>query len=109
MSEDGSARGKQLKSPEECRSTTEIRSCIDEIDHQIVRLIGSRRRYVEAASAFKTDEAGVRAEERQRKMLVERREWAAKEGVDPELVDELFRNMVQRFIALEMRRFKERL
>ncbi|MEM1248185.1 MAG: chorismate mutase [Acidobacteriota bacterium] len=87
---------------------TEIRSCIDAIDHELVKLIGQRVRYVEAASAFKNDAAGVRAEERQRKMLVERREWAAREGVDPELIDELFRNMVRRFIELEMQRFEER-
>lgn len=92
-----------MKSPEECESLPEIRSSIDALDRKIVALIGRRARYVEAAARFKGSEEGVRAPGRQRAMLEERRRWAAEEGLDPEAIKGLFRDLVDYFIAREMR------
>jgi isochorismate pyruvate lyase len=62
-----------IKPPSECASIEDVRRGIDALDREIVALIGRRARYVEAAARFKTDEAGVRAPERQRAMPEERR------------------------------------
>ena len=83
----------------------DVRSAIDQIDREVVRMIGRRKGLVEAAAAFKTSAAGVRAADRQRIMLATRRQWATDEGLDPEMIEELFANLVQRFIAHEMERF----
>ena len=92
-----------MKPPEDCQSLTEIRSSIDELDREIVALIGRRARYVEAAARFKTNERSVRAPERQTAMLAERRRWAEDEGLDPDVIEVTFRRLVEYFIAREMR------
>lgn len=90
------------QSPEACSGMDEIRAEIDQRDREVIRLLGERYRYVQAAVAFKTDERAVRAPERQAAMLSERRQWAADEGLDPDLVESLFRQLVEHFIGREM-------
>ena len=88
--------------PEKCASLDEVRSAIDAIDEQIVRLIGQRAHYVKAAARFKTSEQHVAAPERQAAMMSVRREWAAREGLDPALIEELYRRMIAWFVQAEM-------
>ena len=96
------------RTPAECKTIDQLRECIDSIDLRLVQLLAERRGFVDAAAQFKNSADGVRAEDRQRAMLVARRQWASDLGVDPELVDELFRNMVRRFIDQELTRFETR-
>jgi isochorismate pyruvate lyase len=98
------ARG--AKPPEECASIEDVRRSIDALDREIVALIGERSRYVEAAAKFKADEAGVRAPERQRAMLEERRRWAEEEGLSLEVIEDLFRRLVSYFVGREMEDWK---
>lgn len=95
-----------MKGPEDCESIEDVRRAIDALDRDMVALIGRRARYVEAAARFKTSESGVRAPERQRAMLARRRAWAEEEGLDPEMIEDLYRNLVEHFIAREMDRWK---
>ncbi len=92
-----------MKRPEECASLEDVRQAIDALDREIVGLIGSRSRYVERAARFKTSESGVRAPERQRAMLEERRRWAQEEGLDPDAIEDLFKGLISFFIRREMR------
>jgi isochorismate pyruvate lyase len=94
--------GGAVRRPEDCASLEDVRRGIDALDREIVALIGERSRYVEAAAKFKTDEAGVRAPERQRAMLEERRRWAEEEGLSPDVIEDLFRRLVSYFINREM-------
>lgn len=91
-----------MKSPEQCDDLDEVRRVIDVLDREIVRLIGRRAGYVKRASHFKTDEASVRAPERQKAMLAERRKWAEEEGLVPDVVEELYKNLIRHFVAREM-------
>jgi isochorismate pyruvate lyase len=50
---------------------------------------------------FKNNEHEVAAPERFAEMLAARRQWAESLYVDPDMVEELFRNMVNRFIQAE--------
>lgn len=95
-----------MKPPEECEGLSDVREAVDALDREIVGLIGRRAAYVEAAARFKTSEVGVRAPERQRAMLGERRRWAAEEGLDPETISKLFRDLIDYFVAREMERFE---
>ncbi len=79
-----------------------MRGAIDGLDREILRLLNTRARYVAAAARFKTDPKGVRAPERQRAMLARRREWAEEEGLDPDFVEGLYRNIVSHFVAREI-------
>ena len=79
-----------------------MRRGIDALDREIVALIGRRARYVEAAARFKTDEAGVRAPERQRAMLEERRRWAEEEGLSPAVIEKVYGDLIHYFVTREM-------
>lgn len=83
------------------QSLAEVRAEIDSLDRRIVSLIGERALCVKEAARFKKDETAVAAPERFAAMLQVRREWAAAEGLAPEMIEELYRNMVTRFIEEE--------
>jgi isochorismate pyruvate lyase len=51
-----------MKLPEECKNMADIRVEIDQLDRQVIALLGQRFTYVKAASKFKTDETSVKAE-----------------------------------------------
>lgn len=74
----------------------------------MLALVGRRARYVEAAARFKTSEGSVRAPERQRAMLAERRRWAEEEGLDPEAIEGMFRNLIEFFVEREMGSWRAR-
>ena len=84
----------------------DIRAEIDRRDREVVRLFGERFQYVKAAAKFKTSETSVRAPERFAAMLAERRQWAEAEGLSADVVERLFRDLVEHFIAEEMARWR---
>lgn len=90
------------RSPEKCRDMQDIRTEIDAIDHEIIALLGQRMGYVQAAAAFKTSATTVRAEERVKSMLAVRRQWAKEEQLPPDLVEQVYRTLVDGFIQHEM-------
>lgn len=90
------------RSPDQCRDMQDVRTEIDAIDRQIIALLGQRIGYVQAAAAFKTDAAAVRADERVKAMLAVRRQWAEEEQLPPDLVEQVYRTLVEGFIQHEM-------
>ena len=95
-----------MKRPDECSNLTEIRAEIDRLDRQIIALLGQRFTYVKAAAKFKTSEESVRAADRFKALLEQRRAWAVEEGLDPDAIEELYRNLVNHFIAAELRQWR---
>ena len=47
-----------LRPPEACESLEDVRGAIDGLDREVLRLLGSRARYVATAARFKTDPKG---------------------------------------------------
>jgi isochorismate pyruvate lyase len=97
-----------MKTPEECENMSDIRREIDDLDGQIIALLGKRFAYVKAASKFKTSEEAVKAPERFQAMLVQRREWAEAAGLSPDVIEKMYRDLVGYFIAEEMREWKDK-
>lgn len=95
-----------MKSPEQCKDMVEIRAAIDLLDRQVITLLGQRFAYVKAASKHKTDEASVKAPERFQAMLNQRRTWAHEEGLSPDAIEKLYRDLVNHFIEEEMKAWK---
>ncbi|MGY3211722.1 isochorismate lyase [Mucilaginibacter sp. HD30] len=93
--------------PEKCENMLEIRTEIDSIDKNIITLIGKRYQYVKAAAKFKTSETSVKAPERFKAMLVERRTWAEQQGLSPDMIEKLYSDMVNYFISEELKLFKK--
>lgn len=86
-----------------CRTLGEVRTNIDRIDDQILRLMAERSRYVAQAGRFKTSAATVRDDARIRQILTSIREKATKQGLDPDVAEATFRAMVEGFTAQEAR------
>mgnify|MGYP000027917147 CR=1 FL=1 len=95
-----------MKQPDECVSLQGIRVEIDWIDQQIITALGERFAYVKAAAPFKTDANSVKAPERLKQMLQERREWASSAGLDPDAIAQFYEALIHHFIAAEMQHWQ---
>jgi isochorismate pyruvate lyase len=96
------------KEPEHCVSLADVRAEIDRIDEAIVRALGTRFQYVLRAADFKTDAESVRASERRQAMMRQRRAWAEESGLDADVIEKLYSDLVAYFIQEELRRVRER-
>ena len=91
-----------MRTPEACESLADVRAEIDAIDREVIALLGRRFGYVRAAARFKRSPDEVQAAERQRAMLADRREWASAAGLDPDVVEQMYRDLVRYFAAQEL-------
>ena len=96
-----------MKTLNQCESIADIRAAIDQLDRQVVALLGQRFAYVKAASQFKTSETTVRAPERFQAMLEQRRIWAEEEGLNADAIEKMYRDLVNHFIDEEMKHWKQ--
>ena len=90
-----------------CSSLEEVRSNIDRIDNEIIKLIAERTDYVKQASSFKKDENGVKAPNRVEAVVQKARQKASEYGANPDIVETLYREMISSFINMEMDEFKK--
>lgn len=91
-----------MKPAANCETLPEIREAIDHIDAQIIQLLGTRFEYVKAAAKFKTNEASVRSPDRVQVMLKQRQIWAETAGLDPVIIENLYRSLIQYFTEVEL-------
>ena len=88
-----------------CGSLEEVRENIDRIDSEIIKLIAERGKFVACASAFKKDEEGVKDTGRVEKVIVKVRAKAEEYGADPDMVEAIYRELISRFVNMEMSEF----
>lgn len=91
-----------------CENLEQVRENIDRIDNEIIKLIAERGTYVVQASAFKKDEEGVKDTGRVEKVIAKVRTKAEEYGANPDMVEALYREMISRFVSMEMKEFNER-
>jgi len=89
----------------QCKSLEEVRANIDRIDNEIIKLIAERGTYVVQASNFKKDEEGVKDTARVEKVIEKVREKAEMYGANQDMVEALYREMISRFVSMEMKEF----
>jgi len=95
-----------MKNPDECANIQEVRDEIDIIDREVIEALSKRFQYVIAAARFKTSEASVRSPDRFQAMLQQRREWAQESGLNPDVVENLYRDLVNYYIEEELKHYK---
>ena len=95
-----------MRKPDECRDMQDIRAEIDRIDQAVIRLLSERFEYVQQASRFKTSATSVRAPDRFKAMLKQRRVWAQEAGLDADVIEKVYRDLVSYFIEEEMKRWQ---
>ena len=91
-----------------CGSLDEVRAEIDRIDDAIIRLIAERGAFVAQAARFKKDADGVRDAGRVEGVIQRVRAKAAEYGADEDMAEALYREMIRRFVDMEMRAFEGR-
>lgn len=87
-------------------SLAQVRSQIDAIDTEIVRLLAARQKLVQEAARYKSDEQAVRAPERRAAVMQHRQQLAIREGVSPEVVRRVYVAMIDAFVDLELREYQ---
>jgi isochorismate pyruvate lyase len=89
-------------------SLEEIRARIDEIDAEIVELIGQRAACVQEVVRFKTGPEDVHRPARVEDVVRKVRAHAADGDADPDLVETLYRQMIAWFTESEIKAFRDR-
>ncbi|HEY9204475.1 MAG TPA: chorismate mutase [Candidatus Methanoperedens sp.] len=87
----------------DCRDIDEVRENIDSIDRGIVRLLSERSRYVKQAARFKKTTEDVKAPKRVEEVIAKVRILASEQGIDPDIVEKVYRTMITCFINDEMK------
>ncbi|RPH69029.1 hypothetical protein EHM76_07375, partial [bacterium] len=93
----------------DCSTIEEIRNEIDQIDQQIINSLGKRLQFVKSIVRFKKDEEDILARKRYEQVLEERRTWAIEKGLDPDVIEELYKSMVRYFIEVQKNTLHDRL
>lgn len=92
-----------MKPPDACTTIEEVRQAIDELDRVIIATLGQRFHYVKAVTRFKKNADDVRAAERYQAVLTSRRAWAEEAGLNPTVIEEMYRQLIAHFIDEEMK------
>jgi isochorismate pyruvate lyase len=92
-----------MKLPENCENIQEIRGVIDNIDKEIIRLIGQRLNYVKEIVKFKNkDRNSIVAKERYDEVIENRRMLAVENGLNPDLIENIYKSLIAHFINKEI-------
>ena len=84
-----------------CKTLGEVRSSIDRIDQEIIRLIAERSHYVHEAARFKANPAQVEAPQRAEAVVRKAMATAEQEGLSPKIAEATYRAMIGAFIEYE--------
>ena len=89
-----------------CKNIREVRNNINNIDEQIVKLIALRGSFVKQATKFKKDSDSVKAPTRVEEVISKVKNLAKITGANEEVVENVYRTMIDSFINLEMKEFE---
>ena len=84
-----------------CDSLADVRANIDRLDRAIVALLAERAGYVTQAAGFKQTRGAVVDVPRIEEIVTKVRALAAQHATDPDLVERIYRAMIDAFIAYE--------
>ncbi|MEM9330790.1 MAG: chorismate mutase [Pseudomonadota bacterium] len=92
-------------SPKSCKTMSELRVQIDSIDAELINLLASRSHFIDRAVELKKVEGlPVRITHRVAEVLTNVRETAAKRGLDPELAQTIWSEIIEWSIQREIKK-----
>ena len=97
--------GSQPGGRKTCRDMAEVRAEIDALDRRIVALLADRLYFIGEAARIKASRETVRDEPRIKDVLVKIRAAAAASGMNPDFIEPIYRDLVERSIAYELGEF----
>jgi len=91
-----------MRKPADCTSMAQIRAEIDRLDEDLVRLFAKRAGYIDRAAEIKAEvDLPARIDARVEEVVGNVRRHAATYGLPPELVEKLWRRLIDWSIARE--------
>ena len=96
------------RAPEDCSNMAEVRAGVDQVDRELVALLGRRFGYMDAAARIKPTRDAVRDEARKAAVIANARSLAVPAGVPDPLVADLWERLVEASIAYELEAFDRR-
>ena len=97
-----------MKLPHECHSIEEVRQEIDEIDYAIIGLIGKRFSFIKEIVKYKSSIHDVYAKNRYNTVISKRRENATSNYLNPDVIESIYRIMMDYFIKEQLELMKEK-
>jgi len=88
-----------------CATLGEVRTNIDRLDREIVRLMAERGQYVHEAARFKANPAQVEAPTRAEAVVQKAISLAKEDGLSPKVAEATYRAMLHAFIDYEQEIF----
>ena len=89
-----------------CNTLDEIRTEIDKVDEQIIKLIASRKDYVKQAVKFKDTIDEIKADDRVEDVLNKVRHQALSLSLSPNLIAEIYQRMIDDMVETEIAQFR---
>lgn len=87
-------------------SLAELRTKIDEVDQHLIQILAERHAIVREIGALKKNDTEIVAQNRQQEIYQTRRDWAQEQGLNPDLVEHLFRTIINFNIEMEREQLK---
>ena len=97
-----------MKKPHECHNIEEVREEIDRIDNNIIGLIGERFFYIKEVVKYKKKSDDVFAADRHNLVIKKQRELATSHNLDPDVIENMYRIMMDYFIKEQLVLLKEK-
>lgn len=91
---------------EKCESLAQAREKIDGVDQAIIELLAQRQFYVDQAVRFKSSVKDVQSPERVDQVIASVRAKAKEQGVNADIVEKMYREMIQHFIQRELKELR---
>jgi isochorismate pyruvate lyase len=91
-----------MKLPHECKNIDEIRREIDDLDIEIINLISRRRDFIQAIVQYKRNTDDVYALDRYKAVIDERRRMAEQRNLPPDVIEKIYRLMMDYFIEEQL-------
>ncbi len=98
-----------FKNADNCESMRDVREAIDLLDEQLLDILAKRIKYIERAAHIKTSIDTIRDDERIEAIILKRRAQAREHGYSEEIVESLFRALIEYSVNHEMQVFKKKL
>lgn len=94
-----------MRTPAECQTMAHIRAEIDRIDEELVRIFAERADYIDRAAQIKAEvDLPARIDDRVEQVVQNVRRHAQTHGLPPDLVEKLWRRLIDWSIAREENR-----
>ncbi|MCF4164702.1 chorismate mutase [Zavarzinia compransoris] len=86
-----------------CNTMEEVRAEVDRLDREIVRLLAEREQRIADAGRIKPTRSIVRDEDRIEDVVTKVRRESQAQGANADLIEAIYRDMMERFIAHEFK------